>query len=649
MSRSISRSRTLYFVCALFSSWLIAAVAHADETDGRARQVWQLLDYIAVDYSGAVSGGNIIEPNEYREMQDFALNVERQLRELQSQTASEGLMADARDLRALIEARADAAKVAEHARELAGAVQQRFPFPVAPTKAPDLQRGAQLYQANCASCHGGSGKGDGALSAKLEPKPTAFDDHSRARERSLFSLYQILSNGVEGTAMPSFASLSEDDRWALAFFVGTLSYDAAQQAAGEELWKDNKGLRSAMVGMEGLAQISEAKLASSIGDTAAAQLLAYLRSNPGAMVATQGRSAALAKTRLQESVAAFQAGNRPLATKLALSAYLDGFEALEPALAAKNDTLFRNVEKAMINFRATIAHGSLDDVRAAEAGLQALLDQTDLALAPGEGDSLAAFFAALTILVREGLEALLVVVAMLAFLRKADRPEIVRYVHAGWVAALAAGGLTWGVATYLVSISGASRELTEGFSSLFAAIVLLCVGLWMHQKSSAGRWQQYLKEKMSAAMTRRTAWFMASLAFVAVYREVFETVLFFAALWTGDNGMPLLAGLACGVVVLAVAAVVLLRTSARLPIGQFFAVSSLLVAALAIVLAGKGVAGLQEAGLVGITMMSIPRVDLLGFYPTLQTVLAQAAVLAIAIVGFAMNTRPVRAGKATGA
>ena len=176
----------------------------------------------------------------------------------------------------------------------------------------------------------------------------------------------------------------------------------------------------------------------------------------------------------------------------------------------------------------------------------------------------------------------------------------------------------------------------------FAAVVLLGVGMWMHQKSVAGRWQVYLKEKLSSALNKRTAWFLFSLAFVAVYREVFETVLFFAALWTEGNGWPLLAGLGTGIVLLALLAIILLRTSARLPIGQFFAASSLLVAVLAVVLAGKGIAGLQEAGLLHTSPIAIPRIDLLGIHPSWQTLLAQLAVLFTALVAFAFNLRSKR-------
>jgi high-affinity iron transporter len=114
---------------------------------------------------------------------------------------------------------------------------------------------------------------------------------------------------------------------------------------------------------------------------------------------------------------------------------------------------------------------------------------------------------------------LLIVVAMIAFLRAIDG-EMVRHVHVGWVAALAAGALTWAVATFFIGISGASRELTEGFGSLFAAVVLLSVGIWMHGKSQAGEWQRYINETLGNALSRSSGWFLFGLAFIVVYREV---------------------------------------------------------------------------------------------------------------------------------
>jgi high-affinity iron transporter len=222
-------------------------------------------------------------------------------------------------------------------------------------------------------------------------------------------------------------------------------------------------------------------------------------------------------------------------------------------------------------------------------------------------------------------------------LKKTDRPEVLRHVHRGWISALLAGVLTWVVATYLIGISGANREVTEGIGSVLAAVVLLSVGLWMHQKSSASKWQDYLKEKLSMAVSQRSAWALFALAFIAVYREVFETVLFYSALAADGNSGALIAGFFTALLLLVVIAWVLLRTSARMPLGTFFSVTSILVVVLAVVLIGKGVSALQEAGWLGVTLMNVPRVEWLGLYPTLETFTSQVIVGLIALGGFGIS------------
>jgi high-affinity iron transporter len=195
----------------------------------------------------------------------------------------------------------------------------------------------------------------------------------------------------------------------------------------------------------------------------------------------------------------------------------------------------------------------------------------------------------------------------------------------------------------LITISGAGRELTEGFGSLLAAAVLLFVGIWMHGKAQAGAWQAYVKLKLDKALARGSAWFLFGLAFVAVYREVFETILFFAAMGAEGNGLALGAGVAAGAALLALTAWAMLRFSAKLPIAKFFAYSAALIAVLAVVLAGKGFAALQESGLIGVTPLDgFPRSLMLGIFPTLETMLAQAATVALLALGFlVVHRRPV--------
>jgi high-affinity iron transporter len=192
-------------------------------------------------------------------------------------------------------------------------------------------------------------------------------------------------------------------------------------------------------------------------------------------------------------------------------------------------------------------------------------------------------------------------------------------------------------------MSGASRELTEGFGSLLAAAVLLFVGIWMHGKAQAGQWQRYIREKLHNALARDSRWFLFSLAFIAVYREVFETILFFTAMAAEGSIGGLIAGGLAGCAALAAIAVAMLRFSQRLPIGKFFSYSSALVAILAVVLAGKGVAALQEAGLLPIDPLALlPRISLLGLFPTVQGVAVQVGTLLALAAGFAWNRYSAR-------
>lgn len=630
----------------LLATLLVAAglspVAAQDGSD--VRQAWQLLDYIAVDYGGAVADGKVVSDGEYAEMREFSATARERIGALPDNPRRGVLLAQADGLIALVQRRADAAQVAQAAHALADGLLAAYGDGSAAMPTPDPAGAAGLYAAQCAGCHGATGRGDGPAAAGMVPAPIDFTDLTRATQRSPLALYEAISRGVAGTAMPAYAQLDEAQRWALAFHVGGMAFDAASRREGEALWaRDDGRLHAALPSLQALVRSSPAQLAQVLDDRQAAAITAFLRAQPQALrQAGEAKPAtlALARSQLQAALRAYADGDRKRASALALSAYLDGVEPVEPLLAARDTPLLRGIETAMGKLRSDIAAGAgIDAIRQDAAQAVLLFDRADRVLQEGRGDVTAAFLGSFAILLREGLEAMLVVIGMIAFLRKSGRSEALPWVHAGWTLALAAGGITWALATWLVDISGASRELTEGLSSLFAALVLLGVGIWMHQKSLAGRWQHYLRERVSAALGRRSMVFLFVLAFVAVYREVFETILFYAAMWSPDTARAILAGMATGVALLALVAWALLRLGMHLPIGKFFAWSSALIAVLAVVLAGKGVAALQEAGWIGLGAVAAPRVDWLGVFPTWQTLLAQLLVLLVAALGFWINQR----------
>lgn len=518
---------------------------------------------------------------------------------------------------------------------------------MAPDKMPDLARGASIYADQCATCHGTTGDGRGPQAGGMDPPPIAFTDRHRAAQRSVFALEQVINQGLEGTAMPSFAGLSSTDRWAVALHISRLSFNNSDIARGKRMWSSDETVRRQIPDLEALVSLTPSALAARTGDPETAiAVMAYLRSDPQALQASPSGSLSLTRERLRQSVAAYRGGDPAAARQLALSAYLDGFEPVEPMLASRDARLMRDIEQAMARFRESI--GSQASPAALErhgSDLDRLFSDAERVLARDDGTDLSTAVSSFTVLLREGLEALLIVIAMIAFLRKADRPEVLPYVHGGWVAALAAGAATWVAATTLVEISGASRELTEGFGALFASVVLISVGIWMHGKSRAGVWQRYIKEKLDRALSRKSAWFLFLLAFVVVYREVFETILFFAAMWSPERQGSIVAGASAAIAVLAIVAWAMLRYSRNLPIGTFFRFSSILIAVLAVILAGKGVAALQEAGLFGVsTLHGVPQIDAIGLYPTLEVLVAQLAVAAVLIAGFASGRNAVAQG-----
>ncbi len=637
-------TRTARRWLAVLATVLLAFSSPALAQDNDAATAWRLLDYIAVDYPGAVSGGEVVSAAEYSEMKEFSASVDERLKALPTKPEKARLLTASADLQSAIAKKQSPDAVAAIAHGLGKALLAAYPVPLGPRKAPDLILGANLYKQDCSSCHGATGKADTPEARQLDPHPVAFTDRERASERSPFALYQVIDQGLEGTAMASFASLPAGQKWALAFYVSHFAYDEPLQAQGKQIWESDPQLRSRIPNLDALAGLSEKALGKQIGDDKAGPVLAYLRANPGAVTSTGASSLIIARQKLQQSLAAYEAGDRDKAKDLALAAYLDGFEPVEAVLAARDGTLVPRVEKAMGELRSAIASGKpAADIRAQVSALSALFDQAESALAPDQATAASTFLGAFTILFREGLEALLIVVGMLAFLRKGDRPEMVRPVHAGWISALVAGGLTWLAATTLISISGASRELTEGFGSILAAVILLFVGIWMHGKAQADEWQRYIKQKVGQALSKKSAWFLFFLAFIAVYREVFETILFYAAMAADQHVEALVVGGLSGAAALAIIAVAMLKFSQRLPIAKFFAYSSALVAVLAVVLAGKGIAALQESGLVSVTLAPwVPRVPVLGIFPTAQGIAVQIATLAILLIGFAWNSRTPR-------
>lgn len=601
----------------------------------------QLIDYVGVDYRGAASDGKILNADEYGEMQDFAAAITEQAKQLSPKDTNAAIQRQAQQLAEMVERRESPDAVAAASASLRHQLIAAYNVVVTPRLAPDLPRARQLFAENCAACHGTNGQGDGPMARDLDPTPIDFTETERYNQRTLYGLYSTISAGVADTAMRGFDNLSEADRWSLAFLVGQMAVSPEAQAAGKAALTDHAV--AAELAQLDLFTVTTPGEARELYGEDGAKVMAYLRANPQALFANAS-PLDFARQTLDASVDAYRAGKHDEAYKLAVTAYLEGFELAEHSLDGVDGDLRRTIESRMTDYRNLLrGDAAVDAVTTQATQVQQLLDQAAERLSSATLSTGAAFASAFIILLREGLEAILVVAALAAFLIRTERRDGMAYLHFGWIGALVLGIFTWLASVYLFDFSGANREITEGVAALVATAVLFYVGFWMHSKTNAIQWKRFIDGSVRKALSTGTLWGLAALSFIAVYREVFETILFYQALWMQADGAAqamLLSGLSGAVVALAVLAWLILRYSTRLPLRQFFSATSIFMFVLAVVFAGTGVAALQDAGKLPIDTVSFPRIDLLGIYPNLQALLVQAfLVLLAALILWGANLR----------
>jgi high-affinity iron transporter len=612
-----------------------ALAQHVVPPDRAPQTIVHLLDYVSVEYPQFVQTGKVVNPGEYAEQLEFAGQIRDMVANLPADPKRDAFARQTEQLASLIRARADGAEVAVLARELQQGLISAYRIPVAPKRAPDLTSAAALYAARCAACHGSNGDGTGPQAGKLEPQPSNFRDAKRQSARSVFGLFNTITLGVDGTGMNGFSDLNADERWKLAFYVSQFAATDAQRARGARAWERGEG-HTVFGSLAAVVTTTPAEAHQQGGN--AEFILAYLRADPAQVDPTARTPVAFSIATLGRSLETYRAGNAEEAYQLAVTAYLEGFELIEASLDNRDRELRTRTEAAMMGYRNAIKAGRpVVDVEADHASVVKLLEESQQRLTGPAASPTANFVSSLIIILREGLEAILVLAAMAAFLVRTGRRESLPWLHVGWLAALLLGGLTWVVSSKLIAISGAHREVTEGITALVAAALLLYVGFWLHTKANAARWNQFIKSQMTTALGGGALFSIALVSFLAVYREIFETVLFYQALWVQSEGSgqtAVIAGFAIGVAVLAVLAWLITRFSVRLPLGTFFSASSVLLAVMAVVFAGQGIKALQEAGKLAASRIDFPSVPLLGIYPNLQGLTLQLLLLTIIVIGF---------------
>ena len=665
---------------------VFAAAATGRAQEHPARRLSSIVGVAVEEYSKGIDpSGKLTSELEYQEAVDFLQDARGVAERLSGDRApTVRLLVDS--LRGAVAAKRPPSEVDALYQRFVGALGNEGALEL-PTRALDVAAGRALYAQNCASCHGAQGLGDGPAARGMTPPPPPLGDAAAMADRTPALVFRVISVGIAGTPMIAWGDrLTADQRWDIVGYLHSLRATDAQRLEGEGLYARSclacHGATGAADGPAAAsltrlppdigtfawqAERSDAALATVVRDGIAgtamppsqgldakqlASIVAHLRGvaaerapAPNAIAATEDArgTARRVLATLDQAIASARGGRGADAGDLAFDAYL-AFEPLETRARARDPGLVAAAERQFADFKGAVRRG---DVRAAERARNTIEAQLPdiLALTEAPSGTWATFFQSFLIIVREGLEAILVIGAICAFLIKTGNRARLRSIWTGTALALVASAATAVILQTVLRSMPASREIIEGATMLLAVAVLFSVSYWLISKVEAARWQQFIREKVTNALQHGGGSALAFVAFLAVYREGAETALFYQALFgEGREALgPIVVGIVAGAAVLAVVFTLFYRFGVRLPLRPFFAVTSVVLYYMAFVFAGKGVRELQEGNVVPITTIpGFPSIDAMGIYNTVETLLAQLVLVALFVFALVKTFWPTR-------
>lgn len=620
---------------ALLSYSNIYATTIKDESN--IQTIIHLLDYLSKDYPAAVKNGVIIDEGEYLEMKEFSetilsLSKKLELTKKQANQIQRNLM----DLRANVLNKVSHQKIKAVTSKVKWAIINFTEFEISPSNWPNIDNGQKLFLNNCIQCHGASGNGKGKLAMGLNPAPTNFLNDTVMRVVSPFQAYNTIKLGVEGTAMQSFGMLSDKEVWDLSFYIKSLRFNAPFVDSLE--LKEIFDKVSNEVSLKDVATLSDKELIQKLGyeDSVTYKKLKAIRVFSLHETSTEN-SLVVARNYLNAVLLDYKEGNKKSARQNALNAYLEGIEPVEVRLKANDPEFTSHLEQQMMAVRQAIESSkSISTVQAEIADALSMIDRADQLMRDTKLNYWLSFFLAASIMLREGLEAFLIIALILALIKTSGTKKALPYVHGGWIMAILIGIAGWFLSDWIIGISGKNREIMEGLISLVAVIVLAFVGFWLHNHSHSKKWKEFIEKKIGKQLRGEKMLGLAVFSFMVVFREAFESILFLQAISletkTGD-GSSIGLGVIAAFTLIALLAVIFVKYSKRIPVRQLFRYSSWVITLLAIILIGKGVHAVQEAGWVSVTSFPISlKIDWLGVYPTTETLIAQMALFTVLMV-----------------
>lgn len=350
-----------------------------------------------------------------------------------------------------------------------------------------------------------------------------------------------------------------------------------------------------------------------------------------------------ARALIDRAVELYEKGDAEEAYTAARNAYLDHFEFVEIPLRVRDEALTLTLEEDFANLRNQIEAGmAVDVVKDTVAEVKRDLDDAERVLAePGLAAPILAAGYSFMIMLREGLEAVLIVAAVLGYLEASRNGRYKGAVIKGVGLAGVATILTFVAAAVLINIAPVQRELLEAATAVLAVVMLFYVSFWLITRLEHRRWMEFVKAKVWTATSTGSTLALAGVGFTAVYREGFETVLFYQALLSFARGLTqwVVLGAVLGLAVLVGVGFSIFRAGRKVPIKLFLGTAVVLVMVLSVAFAGNAVRSLQQSATIPVTFLEgVPRLpiflaELTGWHPTAQTLLTQAVLALVYVAG----------------
>lgn len=350
------------------------------------------------------------------------------------------------------------------------------------------------------------------------------------------------------------------------------------------------------------------------------------------------------RIKLDETLRLYKEGNAEGALLTSRSAYLDSYENIEIPLRPIDPDFTLEMEIKFAELRNLIqARAPYEQVEGKVIEIRRGLDESErLVSGTGVLAPAIAFSTSFSIIFREGLESALIVGAILTYLEASRNERFKKHVYYGIVLAFAATAVTWFIAQFIIEISGASRELIEAIAGVSAVAVLFWVSFWILNKVETKKWIEFVKAKVWKATTTGSVMVFVMLSFFTVYREGFETVLFYQAMLSFAKYMEwyVVAGLVLGLAVITAVTFVVRKLGRKLPLRVLFGLTMGIGAYMSIAFMGNAVREFQEVGYIPTTHLigTVPRLDIntatmTGIHPTLETIVAQVVLLGVYLAG----------------